>query len=310
MTDRSQHLVLGLDGGGTSTTAIVARVAPGEEPDYLSRGFSGPANPRVVGWDDAFSAIGMAVRDAMHVAKVDRFDAVCFSVAGCGRDAEQSTLMEWLEDQKVADTNIVVDDGQAVLRAGSPQGVGVAVIAGTGSFVCGRNQLDQTARAGGWGHLLGDGGSGYAIGSDGLKAVAEATDAVGITTELTELLLGALELSEPAELIEWMYGKRFCRSKVASLAPIVLEVSQRGDEVALSIVWRQLHSLERQIRTVISRLDFKEDDFQLALAGGVLVNETLYRSRLLAELMIPDDRATVVDEPAQGAVLLAADVVG
>lgn len=310
MTDSSDgKLILGVDGGGTSTTAIVARVVSGKEPHYISRGYSGPANPKVIGWDAALAAIRMAVRKASEVAGTNRFEAACFSVAGCGREEEQSRLMHWLEEQNFADTQAAIDDGQTVLRAGTPQGIGIAVIAGTGSFVCGRNRLEQTARAGGWGYLLGDEGSGFAIGLEGLKAIAQSSDAVGVPTELTELVLGVCGVAEPADLIPLVYSNKFSHDDIAALAPVVLEVANRGDEVALSIVWRQMHLLERQIRAVVARLDMTDDEYHIALGGGILSNNDLFRTRLLAELCIPEDRAMVVDEPAQGAVLLAADLV-
>ena len=313
MSERKTKTVIGVDGGGTSTTAIVARLVDGGEPEYLARGNSGPANPKVVGWEMAMSAIRQAIdaatTQASNVADVDRFAAACITVAGCGREEDQSRLMGWLDDQKLADAHLVVDDGQAVLRAGVPQGIGVAVIAGTGSFVIGRNRRNQTARAGGWGYLLGDAGSGYAIGLEGLKAVVQASDCVGPSTELSEVLLGACGVSESAGLIQLVYGEDFSRTEIAALAPIVLEVADQGDEVALSIVRSQLHHLERQVRAVSTRLDMKDDDYHIALAGGVLVNNETFRSRLVAQLQVTDDRVAVVDEPAQGAVLLAANMV-
>lgn len=313
MSEPRTRTVIGVDGGGTSTTAIVARLVDGGEPEYLARGYSGPANPKAIGWEMAMSAIRQAIDDAIaqasEIAELDRFSVACITVAGCGRQEDQSRLMSWLDDQRLAEIHLVVDDGQAVLRAGVPQGIGVAVIAGTGSFVTGRNRLNQTARAGGWGYLLGDEGSGYAIGLEGLKAVVQASDCVGPPTELSEALLGACGVSASAGLIELLYGKDYSRIEIAALAPIVLEVADRDDEVALSIVRSQLHHLERQVRAVLTRLDMKDDDYRLALAGGVLFNNQPFRSRLLAQLQVPDDRVTVVDEPAQGAVALAADVL-
>ena len=313
MSEPKTRIVIGVDGGGTSTTAIVARLVDGGEPEYLARGHSGPANPKAIGWEMAMSAIKQAIdvatAQASEVVELDRFAAACITVAGCGREADQSRLMRWLDDQRLAEDHLVVDDGQAVLRAGVPQGIGVAVIAGTGSFVTGRNRRNQTARAGGWGYLLGDEGSGYAIGLAGLKAVVQATDSVGPPTELSETLLSACGVSESAALIELLYGKDFSRTDVAALAPIVLEVADRTDQVALSIVRSQLDHLERQVRAVLTQLDMRDDDFHIVLGGGVLINNNLFRSRLQAQLQIPDHRVTVVDEPAQGAVAMAVDMV-
>ncbi len=303
------RLVMGVDGGGTQSTAIVARWAEDEEIECLARGTGGPSNPHVVGWETAQTNLLRAVRDACRAARVEEIDAVCFSVAGCGRPEEQATLMRWLETERVADTHIVVDDGRAILRAGTPDGVGVGVIAGTGSLVVGRNAHSESARAGGWGYLLGDEGSGYAIGLEGLKAITKAADGVGPKTELSDALLSTCMFKEPAELIQWVYGETCGRRDVAWLAPVVLAAAKRKDEVALSIVWRQLHMLERKVRAVVSRLGFTEDDeYHIALAGGVMAGDELYRSRLLAELRIPDNRATVVQHPEIGAALLAAEL--
>lgn len=303
------RIVMGVDGGGTQTTAIVARWSEGEELQCLARGQGGPANPHAVGWEATQSSLLRSVTEACRVGRVDRVDAACFSVAGCGRPEEQAALMQWLETERIAETHIVVDDGRAILRAGTPDGNGVAVIAGTGSLVVGRNVMGEAARAGGWGYLLGDEGSGYAIGLEGLKAVTKAADGVGPKTELSDALLSTCMFREPAELIQWVYGETCGRRDIGWLAPVVLAAAKRKDEVALSIVWRQLHMLERQVRAVISRLGYDDDeDFHIALAGGVMAGDELYRSRLLAELRIPEDRATVVQHPEIGAALLAAEL--
>ena len=306
--------VVGVDGGGTSTVAIVAQVVNGQDPEYLSRGYAGSANPKAVGWGNAFSAIKQAIDEAKaNVSKnagIDQFESACIAVAGCGRKEDQTRLMSWLQDQGLAKAHMVVDDGQVVLRAGTPQGIGVAVIAGTGSLVIGRNPHGESTRAGGWGYLLGDEGSGYAIGLEGLKAVVRATDAVGPATELSQRLLTACGVSQSSGLFDLIYGKDFSRVDIAGLAPIVLEVGSEGDDVALSVVVQQLQVLARQIRAVMKRLKLKEEDeYHIALAGGLLVKNAWFRSGLLAELQIPEHLSTVVDEPAQGAIFLAADSV-
>lgn len=308
MNEPGVAYVLGVDGGGTSTSAIVARTDSDGDSEFIARGFSGPSNPHSVGWDAALVSISEAVNQAAQTAGVSRFDSGCFSIAGCGRATEQARLMDWLEQRDIADTMVAVDDGHAVLRAGTPGGVGIAVIAGTGSLVFGRNQSGHAVRAGGWGYLLGDEGSGFAIGLDALKAVAAATDGVGAPTQLSDLVLTACDLQDSSDVIPWLYGGTIDRAAVAALAPIVFEAATDRDEVALSILWRQLHGLERQIRTVANRLNLSDSEYHIALAGGVLTGSELYRSRLLAELQIPFDRMGIVDEPAQGAALIAADL--
>src|SRR6185369_3788449 len=84
---------------------------------------------------------------------------------------------------------LVVNDALVALEAGAPEQPGIVVIAGTGSIAYGRNDRNQSARAGGWGYVLGDEGSGYWIGRAALRAVLREADRRGPQTLLTSLLL-------------------------------------------------------------------------------------------------------------------------
>ena len=299
----TEPIVLGVDGGGTSTVAIAARRSPSGELTWLSRGESGPANPRSVGWPEALTNLELAISAAAATADCRSFDAICLNVAGCGRADDQRQLQQWLDKTGLTTRSCAVDDGQAVLRAGTPEGVGIGIIAGTGSLVVGRNCDGQTARAGGWGYLLGDEGSGWALGRDGLAAVMQAWDAVGATTELTDRLQVACRVTTTSDLVDWIYSDASTmRTRVAALAPVVLQCAAAGDEAALAIVWRQLHGLERQVRAVVDRLGLGSTEFSVALSGGVLQHNRLFRDRLLAELRVPQD-------PAQCACMLAGDLL-
>jgi N-acetylglucosamine kinase-like BadF-type ATPase len=169
-----------------------------------------------------------------------------------------------------------------------------------------RGSGGRTARAGGWGHLFGDEGSGYAIALAGLRAAARAADGRAPATSLTGRLLAALGLNRPEELVAAVY--RGCdRASLAALAPVVLEVAAGGDPVADEIVRSAAAELAAATAAAARSLDFGES-YPVAMAGGLLVSSAAYRERFmtaLAERGLRADPATVVAEPAEGAVRLA-----
>src|SRR5262249_24385520 len=147
----TQRLLLGVDGGGTSTAAWLA--GPGEE--VLGRGVSGPSNAKAVGMEAARRALRAAIPAPVGDPRVQPAPvaAACRGLAGFDRPDDRATLAGWADEARVARRLVLVNDGDLVVAAGTPEGWGVGVIAGTGSIAVGRTPDGRTARAGGWGHL-------------------------------------------------------------------------------------------------------------------------------------------------------------
>jgi len=160
---RSKRLILGIDGGGTKTVAWLAACRESDEPVVLGRGTAGPSNPQAVEPPVAFENLGRAIDEAFDDAELEpgTVDAAVLAVAGSGRAEQQRAIEQWAEHRALARRVRVVHDALPVLAAGSPEGWGVALIAGTGSLaygcLCdGRSSEGHSARAGGWGYLFGD----------------------------------------------------------------------------------------------------------------------------------------------------------
>jgi N-acetylglucosamine kinase-like BadF-type ATPase len=201
----------------------------------------------------------------------------------------------------------VTADALLLLAAGTPDGFGVAVVAGTGSIAFARSPDGRTTRAGGWGYLLGDEGSGYALSLAALQAVARMADGRGPDTLLARTLLDRLQLNRPQELIAAIYGAGLDRPALAALAPLVLEAAEAGDAVAIAIVQNGADQLALAAATSASQLELVLP-YPLALAGGLLLGSASYRERLIqafAGLGIHPEPVTLVPEPAEGAVRLA-----
>ena len=195
-----------------------------------------------------------------------------------------------------------------LLAAGTPEGWGVALVAGTGSIAFGRDSTGKIARAGGWGYLLGDEGSGYGLTLAGLRAVARAADGRGPETLLTTAFLEKLALKQPSELIQLIYQGNRDRASLAALAPVVLVAAEADDSVARELVDSAAAQLSRMVEAVVSALELKRRPVALALAGGVLLANASYRQRVLSAVSahgIQADPVTLVAEPAAGAVRLA-----
>lgn len=298
-------LYLGVDGGGSRTVALAAD----EGGRIVGRGEAKASNLYSVGLQAAQEAILQAIEQALAAAGARLpVAAACLGLAGVGRPADQALWQRWAEGSRLAERVLVVGDGDLVLAAGTPQGWGVALIAGTGSIALGRSRAGVRARAGGWGYLLGDEGSGYAVGLAALQAVARAADGRAPATSLTQAILAHWQLAEPFELIGFVYRPSVPRVEIASLAPLVEEAAAAGDSVAQGILRAAGTELACALDAVARRLALAGEPVPCALGGSLLVRGEMVRHELLqasARLGWALAPVTLVREPATGALRLA-----
>jgi N-acetylmuramic acid 6-phosphate etherase len=302
-------LVIGIDGGGSTTVALVA-----DAKEVIGRGEAGPSNMQAVGVTRAFKAIEDAVAAAFAAAgrSPAQVRVAVLGLAGADRQQEQDMVRAWAERVALATDIVVVNDAQLLLAAGTPDGWGIALVAGTGSIAFGRTPEGRLGRAGGWGFLLGDEGSAYALVINALQEVAHAADGRGPPTVLTERLLYATGGQRPMDLIPAVYRGGWDRAALAGLAPIILDAAGQGDEVAGRIAAQGAHQLALTVAAAAMRLDLPPDHLPLAMTGGTLVNSEHYRQNVLQgldKLGIHADPVTLVHDPAEGGVRLAQQFV-
>jgi N-acetylglucosamine kinase-like BadF-type ATPase len=299
-------LVIGVDAGGTKTTAWLGDVDHGSQNQPLGQGHAGPGNPRAVGFDTATQQIAAAIDMARKDAQVPVVPVVslCLCVAGAGRLQEQERLRAWAGSQQFAEQVTVTNDAEPILAAASPDNIGIALISGTGSLAWGRNADGCVERVGGWGYLFGDEGSGYAIAIAGLRAAVRAADGRGEKTQLLNTFMDRLGVTTPAGFIEGVYGAALSRKQIAACADVVFETAL-NDDVAQSILNHASLELAETVTTLSQKLGFASTDFVLGLTGGILMHQPGFRSDVIAKVGIRPDHAVNVACPVAGALILA-----
>lgn len=305
-------LCLGIDGGGSHTVALLARLGPGEARSILGRGEAGPSNPQSVGLIHAQGSIDQAIDQAFKRAGLPRgsVGTACLGLSGVGRPQDRLAIQTWAQQRSLAGRIEVTSDVALLLPAGTPQGWGVALVAGTGSIALGRTADGRTARAGGWGYLFGDEGSGYSLAIAGLRAVATAADGRGPATALTVSLVERLNVADSSALIPAIYGNSLDRAALARLAPVILETAET-DGVAAKLVQEAAEALAHLAATVVAKLQFDRELVPLALAGGLLLEGAGYRQMVLTALArrsVQVGPVALVTQPAEGALCLAAQL--
>src|SRR5688500_8139021 len=199
--------LLAVDAGGTKTTAWLVEPGGSGNPRVLGRGRSSGGNPLSIGFAEATHAINDAAEQAradaaIPVAPIAR---AILSIAGAA-DAEMRTkILQWVHEIDLARQVAVVSDFLPVLAAANRDCIGVAVISGTGSSAVARAADGRTARAGGWGYLLGDEGSGFAIGRAALQLALRELEAGGQPQPLARSVMSALGVKSVSELTNTVY---------------------------------------------------------------------------------------------------------
>lgn len=260
------RLFLGVDGGQSSTTALIGD----ETGRVLGAGSGGPCNHvgAAEGAAKLARAVGESVGKACAQAGVDaaaaRFEAACFGMSG-GPEDKQAILSRILRvDRLVATDDAVI--ALAGAMAGEP---GIIVIAGTGSIAFGRNAEGRTARAGGWGYVFGDEGGGFDIVRQALRAVLREEEGWGSPTALRRALLEACGAPDANTMLHLFYTEEWPRSRVARLAPLVDRAAAEGDSVAKEVLMEAARRLAGLSRAVRGQLWQPGETARVAYIGGV-----------------------------------------
>lgn len=270
-------IVVGIDGGGSKTLAIVA-----DEAGETLGEFTGPASAlRSGGVDESAAVIADAVRGSLAAAGLSDTmpRALCVGVSGVGREPDRLRLEQAVAQLGIAEAVTVETDFSIALDDAFRDGPGVLLIAGTGSVAYGRSPTGTTARCGGWGPVCGDEGSGAWIGRRALSIVTAAADGREPETALTGALLTTLQLDETIDLIGW--AAQASTSELAALAKVVVSVADGGDLRANALVALAVEELVLHVRSLARQLFVDERAaVPVALSGGLMKRGSMLRKRL------------------------------
>jgi N-acetylmuramic acid 6-phosphate etherase len=301
-----QPLFLGIECGATRTTAVIT----GYDRTHLIRSEFGPANLRL----SSDAQLGHHFRSIAN--SLPKPIAIAIGMAGARTEADRERIRHaaakvWPGVPCYATNDLetalmATEEESGVRNQRSKANARVLVLSGTGSCCFGRTPNGKTAKVGGWGHILGDKGSGFEIALRALKAVVYYYDRDGVWSKLGQRLLRKLQLNEPDDLVGWI--QRAAKDDVAALAVEVFDAWSDGDKIVSDILEGAAHGLANDAIACARRLVNKGAAVQFVLAGGVLLKQPRFARKVAALLRGLWSKAIVTrlkQESVWGAVELA-----
>ena len=322
----SMAYFLGIDGGGTRTTAWLAD----EAGRVVARGTAGPSNPLKVGFAAAQRELLRAARAAVATVNrsmIDRglfrrrkptvrrtltvatchnvgLEAVVAGLAGVDRPQVRGPLLAWLRKAIPARHHLLTVDAALALRAALGDAPGIIVIAGTGSIAYGQDEQGRILRAGGWGIPFDDLGSGYDLGHKAVAAALQDYDGRGPHTLLSRGICRALGLQNITQVVM----KPLAQDGIAALAPLVLEAARRGDGAARILCNQAGMDLADLALSLIRKFGWRKRRFRVFCTGGVFKSSAIIGAAFKHCVRSAAARAEVQllrREPVEGALELA-----
>ncbi len=285
---------LGIDAGGTQSTVVCVD----KELNIKYKSKRSGIHAKYLTIKQQAEKIFDLIQPVIGECSPSDIKGICIGLAGAGRIEEQQTLQSALLLRESKYKYKVTSDAIVGHVGAFHDENGILVITGTGSIVLGRQQ-DHWERAGGYGYLIGDEGSGYHIAIAGLKAISKMLDG-GHKTTLMDFVRQNFGINDRDDFIHFIYSDEF---EPQIIAPFVLQAAESGDEICRTIIQNDGTLLARQVKRVKDKLAMKSPS--IILTGG-LQRKKYYQNILRENIyeLIPDVRwQTPALEPAVGACL-------
>lgn len=298
--------IFGIDGGGTSTRIQVESL----DGRVLWYRENSSINPRSVGWSgteqvlkEMFTALYRETA-LKPVACAGGFTGA----AGIGRadDCEQFTTI--LRRASGLSCPLQSDNDAVIALVGAfGQKSGVLLICGTGSIAVSANCEGVMFRSGGWGHILGDEGSAWDVGRNGLTVASRSADKRSGRSVLLDYALEYFNIEEAYDLIPAVY-ENFNKARVAGFARLVAQARDEQDPAACAIFSSAVMELELLVKTAASHLRSPRDNHQIAFRGGFIENDGWLAQHLSEAITVSLPNFEIIPprfEPVAGACILA-----
>ncbi|MFA6774826.1 MAG: BadF/BadG/BcrA/BcrD ATPase family protein [Sphaerochaetaceae bacterium] len=296
---------IAMDGGGTTCRLILC-----DENKTLFKKEAGSSNPYGVGWDAAWKHVGDLITSAMETVEVKEMDITALAIgsAGMGREKDKQRLTSLLS-VLLPHTRIAVYGDQEIFLVGGLGGMsGIAVIAGTGSIACGRNEQGMVVRAGGFGWRLGDEGSAFWLAKEAIRRTLAAKEGRDLPSSLEATICSFFRLETLQDAIYFVNDPSVDKTTIAAFAPFVTKAAQNGDELAYAIEEEGAMELVDLVTSITERLPVP---FSRAVVcgGGSFSHDQILKGLFLKEMRKRLPSYSVIFTPLhsalEGALMLA-----
>ncbi len=295
--------IVGLDGGGTKTAVTVADL----RENILLTFQSGAINPN----GEKIENVNRNLADIFAKLKevcgsMDNCAAVCIGSAGISNPTVEQVFVTAAEKAEYRGKLVITGDHQTAFYGALGKPLGAILIAGTGSICYGKNKFGREHRTGGFGHLIDDEGSGYAIGRDILSSVVRAFDGREEKTVLTDMVYHQLHCSNIEQLVGFIYDTGTNKRDIAALSPNLTLACAQKDKAALRIAEKCAEELKNLAVPVVEKLELQKES--LALSGSILLKDDTIKNGFINKIKAdyPDLTCHMPKHDASyGAVLIA-----
>ncbi len=300
---KQKVFVIGIDGGGTQTTAAIAD----EKGNIIVEHKTTTSNPNIVGFKECGKIIDGLIKKCCNSVKIPpkNISFIVAGISGAGRSTEQKLIIKELQKYPYAKNLTIESDAHIALEGVLGGNFGIVVIAGTGSIAFGKDTEGKIHRVGGWGRIIGDEGSGFALGRQGLTAITHELDGRGKKTLLTKVVAKKFQLHNQENIIDAVYRKNF---PIASIAPLVIRAAEKSDTICQKIIFTACSELIEHIHALRKKFP-KNVKIPLVLHGGLLSRKNYYSESVIKMITKKfSDKIKIVKahtSPVGGAIIMA-----
>lgn len=309
---RGMKYILGVDGGGTKTHAVIA------SSDGQIRGFGqgGSSNHQTCGLRAAIQEINHTIGNAVIQAHIplESIHTAVFCLAGADFPQDYQVLNEGIRQLLPIKKILVKNDVMAALKSGLTRPYGIVIVCGTGINAGGISREGREYVMPGVGRISGDWGGGADISAEMIRVIVRAWDGRGDQTVLSAMVLEALMTQSIPDLIAKIYHQEIDFHSVLSIVPLLFDAAEQGDAVARRIISAVGEEVGITARALIRKLDLAESACEVILAGsifkgkGTLLIDTISNSLDEEFAAIKIKRPAL--EPVVGSLWLALEEMG
>jgi len=310
MKIEDRFYIIGVDGGASKTRGILFTSEGETIASIIEKGSNISVNGEV-----AATRINDVINNLCSAADIplEYVDAIGLGLAGSSSQDGRDMVFGMLDNIKLSQRTIIMNDDEAAFILGCPGDFGILVTVGTGVNCMSRNTEGKTIRMAGKGHDHGDMGSGYWIGKQALlNLTLNETSVLGDKDleDIMSVFLKHVDEEEYQTAMENLNENVDAVSIIAGITEAIIGLAEKGNEVALSVLQEATHAVSEYIITLTDELHYNENNIVLSGNGSVIRND-FFRNSVNDELRFnfPDIKWTFSSiSPAYGAGILAAKI--